>query len=90
MWGPVAPGRGVKAREIAALHNVTSIQTTARYWTWLTPGAPSPRIYLGLSITEHGSRTAAWDVLDKLTNDQLHRAAKHPVEMYSRTQGLTP
>jgi len=29
---------------------------------------------------------AAWDVLDKLTNDQLKRAAKKPVEMYSRVE----
>jgi len=29
---------------------------------------------------------AAWDVLDKLTNDQLRRAKKCPVEMYSRVE----
>eukprot|EP00427_Karlodinium_veneficum_P006492 CAMPEP_0169179204 /NCGR_PEP_ID=MMETSP1015-20121227/67515_1 /TAXON_ID=342587 /ORGANISM="Karlodinium micrum, Strain CCMP2283" /LENGTH=654 /DNA_ID=CAMNT_0009254235 /DNA_START=350 /DNA_END=2315 /DNA_ORIENTATION=- len=27
---------------------------------------------------------AAWDVLEKLTNDQLRRAEDHPVEMYTR------
>jgi hypothetical protein len=37
-------------------------------------------------IREKVPLDAAWDVLDKLTNEQLRRTQNHPVEMYSRVE----